>query len=138
MADTSTGWTENGFGDRRYYTCRFDWDAGNQNEIISSPFNWIVDSDFTIFVNYAAVDTSTTVTNTLHIYGSADGANKIDMVSGIAIDNASFDGKVYKYLYDISTNGIAPFMFISLYPATANIGNVNIDMCIFPNIRRAD
>ncbi len=123
------------------YTCTMKWnqpaDDNNHDEICSPYFNWKVDSDFTIFVNYNVVDTSTSATVDLHIYGSMNGYNKVDMVTATTISNADFDGKMYKYLYDTSTNGIAPLMYVALDPS-ADLGAVDIKVAVYPNIRRAD
>ena len=126
---------------KRYYACTMEWnqstDDSNHTEIISPSFNWKVDSDFLTFVNYRAIDTSTSADVVMHIYGSIDTANKVDMLTAVTIANANFDGKVYKHLYDTSTNGIAPIMFIGLDPS-ADLGAVDIDIAIYPYIRRPD
>lgn len=123
------------------YQCTMEWnqpsDDSNHTEIISPKFIWKVDSDFVVFVNYKAVDTSTSADVVMHIYGSIDNTNKIDMVTAQTITNANFDGKIYKYLYDVSTNGIAPVMYVSLDPS-ADLGAVDIDVAVFPNARRPD
>tara|TARA_R100000742_G_C4216370_1_gene41351 strand:- start:191 stop:622 length:432 start_codon:yes stop_codon:yes gene_type:complete len=124
-----------------YHVCKMEWnqpaDDNNDDEIISPPFNWTVDSDFVTFVNYKAVDTSTSHDVVMHIYGSINTVNKADMLTAVTIANANFDGKVYKHFYDVSSNGIAPLMFISLDPAD-DIGAVDIDIAIYPNIRRPE
>ena len=134
-------WIQKGGIKNPYYCCTMEWnqpsDDSNHDEIISPAFNWSVDSDFVIFVNYKAVDTSTTANVDLHVYGSINGIDRVDMLTAITISNANFDGKIYKSLYDVSTNGIAPNMYISLDPS-ADLGAVDIDVAVFPNIRRAD
>ena len=132
-------WSSGGIGMNAYYKISFEWnqptDDSNHDEICSPYFNWTVDSDFTVFVNYKAVDTSTAHDVVLHIYGSVDRTNKGDMMTAVTIANANFDGKVYKYFYDTSTNGIAPYMYVALDPA-GDIGAVDIDVAVMPNIRR--
>tara|TARA_Y100000593_G_scaffold84183_1_gene159270 strand:- start:106 stop:537 length:432 start_codon:yes stop_codon:yes gene_type:complete len=123
---------------KRYYTCNMKWnqpvDDSNHSEIISPAFNWTIDSDFTVFVNYKAVDTSTSHDVVFHVYGSIDTTNKVDMMTAITVANANFDGKIYKYFYDVSTNGIAPYMYVALDPA-GDIGATDIAVSVFPNYR---
>ena len=138
----SNEWSKNvTVNGKTYYTCNMEWnqptDDSNHDEIISPPFNRKVDSDFVTFVNYKAVDTGTSHDVVMHIYGSIIKANKVDMLTAVTIANANFDGKVYKHVYDTSTNGIAPTMFVSLDPAD-DIGAVDIDIAIYPYIRRPD
>ena len=64
-------------------------------------------------------------------------ANQDISVSVAMWDRTSKDGKIYKYLYDVSTNGIAPVMYVSLDPS-ADLGAVDIDVAVFPNVRRPD
>ena len=56
------------------------------------------------------------------------------MMTAITVANANFDGKIYKYFYDVSTNGIAPYMYVALDPA-GDIGATDIAVSVFPNYR---
>ena len=108
----------------------------NNHDIILSP---VIDFPLTgqaatILINTEAVDTSTSATVDVNIYGSAtnDGTiSKWEILDTVTIANANFDATTYAHLYDIDAKGLAPYMKIGLDP-NADLGAVDIRVAVIP------
>ena len=94
--------------------------AHTTGAMVSSPFDWEVNSDFVIAFNVTKVDMDNTIGEcTALIEGSVDGTNYVTLK---ALGVTTFDNAVIHYLYDIDANGVLPYMRFSVTPET-NVDN---------------
>ena len=104
-------------------------DDDNHSEILSPVMDFPINGrQMTILVNTEAVDTSTSATVDLNIYGSTSNSSTIaswEILDTVTIANANFDGTTYAHVFDINAKGTAPYMKIGLDPS-ADLGAVDI------------
>ena len=110
-------------GSRPYPRIKFHWNVGSGTdhaELESPNLEFPLRGDcinFLVNTEGANVNTANVV---LNIKGSADGTNYFTLDT-VTINSANFDQKLYIHKYDVSTNGLAPYMKIGLDPAS-NLG----------------
>ena len=115
--------------------CTMTWDtgvAGGRSILVSEPFDWAVEHDFTIVVNVDATNHSDGTGLDMEVQGSGTGdvdtAAEWDVLASFA--NCDEDAKVRFFVYDIDANGRAPFMRLSCRPST-DVGASSVPMRFF-------
>ena len=100
-------------------------DVDDGTEFTSPRFDWLVDSDFSLVLNYEAfnradltMNGSTTV-NDVEIVGSVNGTNWAVLKDFGELDA---DGKVCSKVYDIDAQGVLPYMAIRTTGPSADQG----------------
>ena len=118
----------------------FQWnspvDDSNHDEIVSPIIDFGMKGDIVTFmINTEAVNTGTSADLVVNIYGATNNystLSKWEIMHTTTISNADFDGSVYKYVYDIDTRGLAPFMKIGIDPS-ADLGAKGITVGVITN-----
>tara|TARA_R110000824_G_scaffold151149_1_gene322071 strand:+ start:648 stop:1094 length:447 start_codon:yes stop_codon:yes gene_type:complete len=108
-------------------------DDSNHSLILSPVIDFPLNGQAaTILVNTEAVDTSTSATVTVNVYGSATNdatISKWEILDTVSIANADFDATTYAHVFDIDAKGLAPYMKIGLDPS-ADLGAVDIRVAV--------
>ena len=88
--------------------------------ITTDSFNWPIRGNFKINLNVMKLDIGSIGTCTAKIEGSVDKSNWFAMGSNLG--TTSLDDAFVSYLYNADTNGVAPYMRLSITPET-DVGN---------------
>ena len=103
----------------------------------TKPFNWAIDTDFTVVLNSANQTISDPGDVDCDIEGSVDGTNYVklrDLVTWNAGGAIEGDEIVGHGVYDYDANGILPYMRIALTPsADASSVNLGLKVVIQPH-----
>jgi hypothetical protein len=89
--------------------------------IVTKPFDWAIDSDFTVVVNSAkaTLESGDSGNADIDIEGSVDGESYVKMMDLMTWDvGTGSDATVGQGVYDYEANGRMPYMRLSLTPAT--------------------
>tara|TARA_R100001594_G_scaffold45493_1_gene78398 strand:- start:6860 stop:7345 length:486 start_codon:yes stop_codon:yes gene_type:complete len=89
--------------------------------IVTKPFDWVIDSDFTVVLNSAKADLESGDSGNadVDIEGSVDGENYVKMMDLVTWDvGAGSSASVGQAVYDYEANGRMPYMRLSLTPGS--------------------
>ena len=89
--------------------------------IATKPFDWAIDSDFTVIVNSAKADLESSDSGNadVDVEGSVDGENYVKMGDVMTWDvGAGSSATVGQGVYDYEANGRMPYMRLSLAPGS--------------------
>lgn len=115
--------------------CTMTWDTavdGGRSILISEPFDWVVDHDFTIVVNVDATnhDDGTGLDVTVQGSGTGDADTTAEWGALTTFSNCDEDAQTRFKVYDYDSNGRAPFMRLSCRPS-ADVGRSSVPIRFF-------
>ena len=105
--------------------------SGGADTVRTKIFPFAINTDFTIIVNAAAINTNA-VTWTVTVEGSGDGLSYGDMKAFTASSTSDVDDKPYFLVYDYDSFGRAPYMRLKLVTGGA-LGAHAITVGIIPH-----
>jgi hypothetical protein len=117
VAQTATG--ASGINAQVRHECHMWMD--DTDAITTKPFDWAVDTDFTVVVNSAkaTLESGDSGNADVDIEGSVDGINYIKMADVMTWDvGAGSSSTVGQGVYDFEANGKMPYMRLSLTPGS--------------------
>ena len=94
------------------YVCEITLDGtgdgtAHATDLNTPPFDFPVNSDFTVIANADATDLNTVNLDVMAIQGSANGTTYADMST---LNASAIDSKSVHFIHDITTHGVMPYM----------------------------